>query len=478
MHRRLCGLDTEYGLMVEGLGPADQIEASAAFVRSSLDGGFLHWNYAHESPRQDLRGFAVERLAVDPEDAKFDAGRVTTSDRELRSDRVLPNGARFYNDHGHPEYATPEAFDPWMAAAHDLDGEEIVWQAAQAYATETGKQVKVYKNNTDFHGASYGTHESYLFSRGVPFEQLANGLIPTLIARQWLTGAGKVGSERGAAVPFQISQRADFFSEPINVETLYRRPVMNTRDEPHASPLGFRRLHVISGDSNRMAVATARKMWLVNLTLRLIEMGEAPQWTIPDPVRAFAEVSRDLAGKSRIGLEGANWTTAREILSALFGTAEKFLELSPQDKAEVATCRKLLESDPEGTFFRQHVDWAAKRWLVETYASDEGLSPGDSALRAVDLGYSDLDPAESLYEALLEMGEVAPFEPPPAPAQTRAYARGLAVKHYSSHLTQACWRSLTFGDQEIELSPTEDYASLDPTEGVESFIAQLKDLYA
>src|SRR5207253_1479823 len=165
--------------------------------------------------------------------AKFDTGRRHASDREVRSDRVLPNGARLYNDHGHPEYSTPECLSLSELAMHDKAGEIAVLRAAKAYQESSGLQAQIYKNNTDFHGASYGTHENYLVPRAVGYEKLFKAITPMLIARQILCGAGKVGSESGSPARYQLSQRADFFTEPSSVDTLYRRPVFNTRDEPH-----------------------------------------------------------------------------------------------------------------------------------------------------------------------------------------------------------------------------------------------------
>ncbi|RYG26795.1 peptidase, partial [bacterium] len=226
----LCGLDTEYGLLVEGRGAEDQIDDATAFVRATPDGRFVGWDYRGENPRADLRGFRLESLAFDPVDAQFDAGRTRAAPHEIRADRVLANGARFYNDHGHPEYATPECRSIFELARQDRAGEEFMLRAAQAYAAESDREIRVYKNNTDFHGASYGTHESYLVPRSLGFETLFAACVPMLVARQVLVGAGKVGSETGTWVDYQLSQRADFFVEPANAETLYRRPVFNTRD--------------------------------------------------------------------------------------------------------------------------------------------------------------------------------------------------------------------------------------------------------
>ncbi len=251
MHRILSGTETEYGLHIEGRSADDQIDDATTFVRAYPGHHYAGWDYSYESPRADLRGFSVSRLARDPVDAQFDnRARKRSHDDDIRSDRILPNGARFYNDHGHPEYATPECWSSKELAMQDNAGELVLLQAARAYEEQTGWKTRIYKNNTDFHGASYGSHESYLCPRSLGFEKLYAAVLPMLVARQVLCGAGKVGAESGRSCTFQLSQRADFFVEPYNTETLFRRPIFNTRDEPHAEKSDWIRLHVISGDAN------------------------------------------------------------------------------------------------------------------------------------------------------------------------------------------------------------------------------------
>ncbi len=279
----LCGIETEYGFSVESRGADDQVEDATAFVRGYPGVCFSGWDYAYESPRADLRGFKLEHLSVDPEDAKRDVGKSYGAPHEVRSDRILPSGARFYNDHGHPEYATPECWSLDDLVLHDKAGEFVLLRAAHALAEATGREVRVYKNNTDFHGSSYGTHESYLAPRALGFDRLYAAVTPMLVARQILCGAGKVGSESGTRVDYQLSARADFFSEAANAETLFRRPVFNTRDEPHASHAEWIRLHVIAGDANMIPGCTRRKVGLVKLAIRLEIEGQAPTWDLEKP---------------------------------------------------------------------------------------------------------------------------------------------------------------------------------------------------
>lgn len=256
----VTGLETEYGCSVEGRGANTQIDDAQALVRSLPGERRVTWDYRVESPRQDLRGFRADRLEVDPVDAAFDEGKHYGPSEEVRADQILDNGARFYNDHGHPEYATPECRSLDDLVAHDRAGEAIVLQAARAYAESTGRQTTIYKNNTDYHGASYGFHESYLVPRDWGFERLYAALTPLLVARVIVCGAGKAVAESGRPCDYQISQRADFFSERASVDTLYRRPIFNTRDEPHSNPADWVRLHVIAGDANMMPSCTWRKV--------------------------------------------------------------------------------------------------------------------------------------------------------------------------------------------------------------------------
>jgi len=482
VRRILAGVETEYGLYVEGHGAEEQIEDARALVRSYPGGGFIGWKDRHEAPRPDLRGFRLDRLAVDPEDLKFDVSRPARADDDVRSDRVLPNGARFYNDHGHPEYATPECWSLSELARHDTAGEGVVLAAAKAFAASEGLDVKVYKNNTDFHGASYGTHESYCVPRALGYERLFKAVTPMLVARQILTGAGKVGSESGRDCPYQISQRADFFAEPANAETLYRRPVFNTRDEPHARPEEWIRLHVISCDANMISSSTARRVGLVKLAIALEEIGQAPTWTLKDPVESFKSISRDDRFAFEVPLAKASWTNAYEILESYFAAAERFLDLDAEFTELIKECRTLSEAlrsnDP---IFKRSVDWAAKRAILESFMAEEGLDWRDGSLRAYDLEYHNVDPEEGLHAALEQMEEVVPN-----PASdlrngepTRALARGIAVNRFRNEIETICWRSIVFrtasGPEEVELFPDREYGpELAQADSVGSFITMLR----
>lgn len=461
-HPILLGLDTEYGIWIEGKSVESQIEDSTDFLRACPLPALKGWDYRSESPRQDLRGGAVSALAYDPVDAQFDQGRSYGPRESVHANHILTNGARFYNDHGHPEYATPECLTPASLAAHDLHGDFVLRETARAYEQAHGRAVKIYKNTSDFSGASWGAHESYLVPRDVPYGRLYAHVVPVLVARILLTGAGKVGSEAGAPAAYQLSQRADFFMEAANPETLYRRPVFNTRDEPHADRSDFIRLHVIAGDANRMACATARRVGLVRLALRVMTVEPTPVFTLADPVRAIQAVSRHEAGEARIALTGDRWTTAEAILLDLFDRADRFLELEPHECDLIAECRTLLEQRrSDFPAFARRVDWAAKRLMLEEIMTELGTDWRDPTLRSYDMAYHDLDPEESLFDALVLMGRVDANPPmAEAPDSTRALARGLAVERFLPQLESAAWEWITFrGQAPLRLQPDIVYSA-------------------
>ena len=484
----LVGIETEYGLQIEGKGAEEQVEQSQALVRDYTGEGLMLWDYRHESPRNDLRGFRLDRLAVDPVDAKFDA-KAKPLKADPREDRILPNGARFYNDHGHPEYSTPECFSLEELALHDLAGQRIVRKAAREHAARIGREVSVYKNNTDFHGASYGTHESYSVPRDLSVQRLYEAVLPMLVVRQVLTGAGKVGAEVGSACNFQLSQRADFFMEPLNAETLFRRPIFNTRDEPHADPERWLRMHVISGDANMNPRCTMRKVGLVQLAVALAEIGEAPVWTLADPVRSIQTISRDSDHRFEIALGGRNWTNAGQVLESYFSAAERLLDLTEPLREVIEDCRFLLSQLETGwERLVPHIDWAAKLRIAQMHLETNGGDWNDATLQSLDLAYSNLDTESSLYEALVEVGEIEGWGSDDAieqrrswaPEGTRASVRGLAASKFASALANACWRSLTFriDDRliEVELMPDRIYpAHLCEIDDVMMFIEAIQE---
>jgi proteasome accessory factor A len=485
--QRLVGTETEYGLAIEGRGASEQLGDAAAVVRAYPGPAFEGWDYRFESPRRDLRGFTVDRLQLDPVDQQFE--RTAPPDEDTRADRVLANGARLYNDHGHPEYATPECFSARRAAQHDHAGEIAAWRAAQAYAERGGASVSLYKNNTDYHGASYGTHENYLVPRSLGYQKVFSAVLPILVARTVLCGAGKVGSENGPWCDFQLSQRADFLVETASLETLYRRPIFNSRDEPHADPAHWMRLHVICGDANRSSLVTERKLGLVRLALHLAEVGEAPQWDLTSPVQAFHDVSRAVSREARIEVRGRSWTTACHILHSYFDAAERAFPLctpavaSDQGLQEMRSlideCRDALDAmqrDPDS--LRAVTEWSAKRAFMEEYMTAEGVGWKDPVMRALDLEYHRIHPEDGLYETLERIGAaprgLEPFDADDwlgAIEPTRAGIRAIAIQKLQPHL-----RSVSWGCLRVESGGEAESLTLDATRTCDGDLATVRDV--
>src|SRR5436305_2144377 len=223
------------------------------------------WDFEEENPLRDARGFDLARELAD-------ASQLTDEDSGL-ANVILTNGARLYVDHAHPEYSTPEVTNPRDAVIWDKAGERVMVAAAEHAAKIPGAgAIQLYKNNTDNKGVSYGTHENYLMRRQTPFADIVRHLTPFFVSRQVVVGAGRVGiGQDGRQHGFQLSQRADFFEVEVGLETTLKRPIINTRDEPHADPERYRRLHVIIGDANLSEVSTYLKVGTTALVLSMIE---------------------------------------------------------------------------------------------------------------------------------------------------------------------------------------------------------------
>ena len=456
---RLFGIETEYGIVVDGLGANDWIAESIGVVRAHPGKGVGGWNYRGEDPRKDMRGFTVHTLSTNPDDAQFDTpGTRPMSREEERSDRVLTNGARWYNDHGHPEYATPECRSLRDLVAHDKAGERIALASAHKRAEQRGLAVTLYKNNTDFHGASYGTHEGYLMKRDVPTETLIQTLLPFFATRQIYAGAGKCGIENDGSAPsattFQLSQRADYFSVEASVDTLHNRPLVNTRDEPHAAARRYRRLHVICGDANMSEYTTALKIGTTSLVLSLLEEGLTAPVKLLDPVRAVKKVSRDRTLKTLLERQGGPPLTAIEVQRIYLDEAERRLRGRDADTdwtlTEWATVLNALETDP--LTLADRLDWVAKFQLLDAFRQEEELQWNDSYMQSLDLAYHNIDPEQGLYYGLEQAGEMrrlvsdahvqAAISCPPA--DTRAFLRGLFVEKFPDAVRSIGWNGVAF----------------------------------
>src|SRR2546430_7960683 len=276
--KRVFGLETEYGITLCGADTVDVVAESIELVRRYTDhGALMKWDYDLEDPHLDARGFRARELLQDTDESAYYEidKRRPLSFEEIKSDLVLSNGARFYNDHAHPEYSTPECTTLREMVAQDKAGERILAECARRRNQKlpSGYEVRLYKNNTDFSGHSYGCHDNYLMSRDVAWDKIVAGILPFLVTRQIFAGAGKMGVEvesgQSELGVYQISQRADFFSVVVSIDTMNRRPLVNTRDEPHVDASRYRRLHVVLGGLNMMERGTTIKNRTTPLLLDL-----------------------------------------------------------------------------------------------------------------------------------------------------------------------------------------------------------------
>src|SRR6058998_2526720 len=300
--KRVFGLETEYGITLSGADIVDVVAESIELVRRYTEhGALMKWDYDLEDPHLDARGFRARELLQDTDESAYYEidKRRPLSFEEIKSDLVLSNGARFYNDHAHPEYSTPECTTLRQIVAQEKAGERILAECARRRNQKLppNREVRLYKNNTDFVGHSYGCHDNYLVRRNVAWDRIVAGILPFLITRQIFAGAGKLGVEAESASGepgiYQISQRADFFSVLVSIDTMNRRPLVNTRDEPHADASKYRRFHVIIGDANMSEWATAMKIGTTALVIELIERGLAPRVELARPIEATKAISRD-----------------------------------------------------------------------------------------------------------------------------------------------------------------------------------------
>lgn len=387
--------------------------------------------------------FRGQRRLSPDEVARYLFRRVVSWGRS--SNVFLENGARLYLDVGsHPEYATPECDDIHDLVAHDKAGERILESlvtAAEKRLREEGiaGQVYLFKNNTDSAGNSYGCHENYLVSRYGEFGKMADILIPFFVSRQIFSGAGKVlQTARGAL--YCISQRAEHIWEGVSSATTRSRPIINTRDEPHADAEKFRRLHVIVGDSNMSEYSTWLKIATTAILLRMLEEGIVMrELTLENPIRAIREISHDLTCRRKVRLVSGREASAIELQWEYLTRASKFVERrdDPVMKEVIRAwqeCLVALEND--FMELATKVDWVMKYRLIQSYQTKHGLGLGHPKLALMDLAYHDVSRRRGLYYLLerenladryVTDGEIenAKLEPP---QNTRAKLRGEFIR--------------------------------------------------
>ena len=446
---KVLGTETEYGIAAVGVPDFNPVLSSSLLI-STFAGSLrrIRWDYEQESPLRDARGFEpIPSREVSDEDLGL-------------ANVILPNGARYYVDHAHPEYSTPECLTPRELVIHDKAGERILERSMAEVTTQMpdAPPLVIYKNNSDGKGNSYGTHENYLVDRQTPFADIVRDLTPFFVSRQVFCGAGKLGSEapwdeRGRPI-YQLTQRADFFETEVGLETTLKRPIINTRDEPHADPEKYRRLHVIIGDANMCEVAQFLKVGTTAIVLKMIEDRFLPDLSLEGPVRALHEISRDVTCTVEVRLADARRLTAVQLQWEYFEHAKKYIEHEDdtEENREVLerweTVLTSLETEPLSLY--RELDWVAKYRLLEAYRERGGLDRGDPKLRAIDLQYHDVRQEKGLYYRLERSGKVerlvdeadvqhAIMEPP---EDTRAYFRGRCIGKFPDAIAAASWDSL------------------------------------
>jgi proteasome accessory factor PafA2 len=484
--RRIMGTETEFGISVLGTPTANPMLTSSqvvnAYASLSARSRRARWDFEEESPLRDARGFDLSRSAADP-------SQLTDEDVGL-ANLILTNGARLYVDHAHPEYSTPECTNPLDVLRWDKAGERVIAAAASAVDVPGQNPIVLYKNNTDNKGASYGAHENYLMRRATPFPDIIRHLTPFFVSRQVVCGAGRVGvGQDGHTAGFQISQRSDYFEVEVGLETTLKRPIINTRDEPHADPEKYRRLHVIIGDANLAEISTYLKLGMTALVLDLVEERViTSDLAIDGPVAALHQVSHDPTLRHLITMKDGRTMTALDLQENYLEMARKFVADRYGDDADEQTVDILerwesvldrLRLDPMEC--RRELDWVAKLSLLESYRDRDGLQWDDPKLMLIDLQYADLRPEKGLYNRLVNRGSIdrlltddeiahAVTEPP---TDTRAYFRGRCLAKYPDRIAAASWDSVIFdlpGRDSLQRIPT-----MEPSRGTRQHVGALLD---
>lgn len=474
---KVMGTEIEYGITVKGDPDFDPISSCVLLVNAYREdhAGEILWDYDQENPLADARGFQV------------DGEKYTPNQQEnIARNKTLINGARYYVDHAHPEYSCPEVTNARDLVIHEKAGERIL-EASRREANAvlpTGTEMLLYKNNSDRKGNSYGAHENYLMDRRTSFKQVVEHLMPFFVTRQVYCGAGKVGSEnRGQSCDYQISQRADFFETEVALDTMVKRPIINTRDEPHADREKYRRLHVIVGDANLSEYTIYLRSGATALVLSMIEDGAIKKnLTLLDPVRAIKEVSHDPDCKKELQLENGKKLTAVQIQLEYLEMAKRYVasrsgEQETEDVLEkwqhVLEC---LERDPME--LDAQIDWVIKKAMIEGFMERKSLDWDASQVQMLDLQYHDVRPDKGLYYMLERQGRteriatdeeiIAAIHQPPE--NTRAYFRGECLRRYGSAVFGVNWDSISFS---VDEEPIKRILMAEPLKGSRFHVEEL-----
>jgi len=449
-------------------------------INSYQNDGEIHslWDYEQESLMLDAKAYEAYEL-----DEFYDVPDLQDS---LSINKVLNNGARFYLDHAHPEYSTPECTNVRELVRYEKAGDRILERSRSVaeQALPGGQQILIYKNNSDHKGNSYGYHENYLLDRNTPFNQIVAQLTSFLVTRQIFCGAGKVGAENGTEpAAYQLSQRADFFETEVGLDTMVKRPLINTRDEPHANRDKYRRLHIIVGDANMSEYSLYLKVGATALVLGMITDQFIPRrFVLRDPVHVVKAISRDLTCRQPVALDDGDTISPIDLQWEYWRLAQQYCTVFPTAPWAFDILQKWeyvlggLERDP--FLLAREIDWVVKWRLLTSYMDRHGDGWESPRVAMMDLQYHDIRPDKGLYYVLERCGGVeritteaeieAAVEEPPA--DTRAYFRGMCLKKFRSQVFGVNWDSLAFTLEEgvikrIELE--------EPLQGTKAHVANV-----
>jgi Pup amidohydrolase len=425
----------------------------------------------------DARGFEIDAEFEPPDDQS-----------NMSIDTTLTNGARYYLDHAHPEFSTPECTNARDIVRFEKAGERIleVSRGRAEPLLPAGQRILIYKNNSDRKGNSYACHENYLMDRNTPFGQIVEQFTTFLVTRQIFCGAGKVGAENGTEhCAYQISQRADFFETEVGLDTMVKRPIINTRDEPHANRDRYRRLHVIVGDSNMSEYSIYLKMGATSLVLQMIEDGFITKdFSLRNPVKAIKDVSRDLTCKLPIELANGRTILPVDLQREYLEYAQRYVIERGGDASTHDVLQKWehvldrLAADPFS--LQRELDWVAKWHLLTSYMDRRAENWDSSRVAMMDLQYHDLRQDRGLYFLMERQGAVErilteqeitdAIESPPV--DTRAYFRGMVLKKFRDQVFGVNWDSLSFNLGE---GPIKRILMEEPLKGTKAHVQGLLD---
>lgn len=481
--QRIVGLETEFAILEKGNVYANSVALSAEIVEtlatssvSSPAQRAIAWDYRGEDPLNDARGYRMERASAHPSqltdnpeelapsgDSPFEEiERLGTTElrRPRPSNTVLASGARLYLDHAHPEYSSPEVTTPREAIAYDRAGEILMAEGVELLRQTDSRDIRVYKNNVDGKGASYGAHENYLVRRSVDFDDIIRYMTPFFVTRPIICGAGRLGiGQRSEKAGFQISQRADYVENEVGLETTFDRPIINTRDEPHADSSLWRRLHVIGGDANQFDISILLKIGTTSLLLWFLESGAdrsaLDACVFANPVHATHVVSHDPQLTGLLEMADGTQRTALDIQRNYFGVLSEAVEahgeVDSHTREVLEYWEKVLDALSGDIFSAApYVEWVAKYQLLQSLRERGGFAWDNERLLALDLQWHDMTPERSIVakldvagkiERLVNRGDVL-HALLHAPETSRAYLRGGLVSAFPHNIAAAGWNGI------------------------------------